>query len=115
MENSKVLAIAVAVLVAGLLLGNFITGMATIRKINGGGGDISCTDYDNDRYFGQNNCGTLRDCNDNNPYVYPGAEEICGNSIDDDCSNGDIGLCDASIITKTSKDSYLATEEVLLK
>jgi hypothetical protein len=25
------------------------------------------------------------DCNDNNPAVYPGHAEVCGNSIDDDC------------------------------
>ena len=29
------------------------------------------------------------DCNDSNPDINPGAEEICGNLIDDDCVNGD--------------------------
>jgi hypothetical protein len=29
------------------------------------------------------------DCNDNNIFVFPGAEEICGDGIDNDCSEGD--------------------------
>jgi MYXO-CTERM domain-containing protein len=29
------------------------------------------------------------DCDDRNPAVHPGAREICGNGLDDDCSGGD--------------------------
>ena len=32
------------------------------------------------------------DCDDANPFVHPGASEICGDGIDQDCSNGDL-LC----------------------
>jgi PKD repeat protein len=30
------------------------------------------------------------DCNDASASVYPGASEVCGNGIDDDCANGDL-------------------------
>jgi hypothetical protein len=30
------------------------------------------------------------DCNDSSSSVYPGASEVCGNGIDDDCANGDL-------------------------
>jgi hypothetical protein len=53
-----------------------------------------CGCYDND-LDGYTNCDG--DCEDFNPFVHPGAEEICGNDVDDDC-NGQIdevvGFCD---------------------
>jgi len=32
------------------------------------------------------------DCNDNDPTVHPGATEVCGDGVDNDCSAGD-GVC----------------------
>ncbi len=53
-------------------------------------GDI-VPDADGDGYTKQNPCGigTQNDCNDNNTAINPGAVEICGNNIDDNC-NGQI-------------------------
>ncbi|WP_373498629.1 malectin domain-containing carbohydrate-binding protein [Desulfococcus sp.] len=36
------------------------------------------------------------DCNDSNKSIYPGAAEICGDSIDQDCDGRD-GLCDEDV------------------
>jgi hypothetical protein len=46
---------------------------------------MTCTDADGDGYpYEGGPCGT-QDCDDTNPDVHPGAMEVCGNGIDDDC------------------------------
>ena len=54
-------------------------------------------DLDGDGYFDiDNNCSET-DCDDSNPDVNPGAEEICDNGIDDDC-DGDVDLADSDCV-----------------
>ncbi len=49
-----------------------------------------CIDSDKDGYFAVSpNCSAGDDCNDKNASINPGAEEICGNDVDENC-DGDL-------------------------
>lgn len=65
-----------------------------------------CLDLDQDGYGGDD-CGGA-DCNDNNPAIHPGAEEICKNGIDENC-NGmlDDRFCalEAKVIPKIREEA----------
>src|SRR3989344_1541497 len=49
---------------------------------------VGCVDNDDDNYYTCENTGGgyngLKDLNDNDPLVNPGADEICGNAVDED-------------------------------
>ena len=46
----------------------------------------TCTDVDNDSYSIEGGaCGAI-DCDDNNPLTYPGATELCTDSVDNNCN-----------------------------
>ncbi len=47
-----------------------------------------CTDHDGDGYGEGPGCKGA-DCDDANAQAHPGATEVCGNGVDDDCAGGD--------------------------
>ncbi|RME52471.1 hypothetical protein D6783_04615 [Candidatus Woesearchaeota archaeon] len=73
-----------------------------------------CVDSDGDGFgrLGHTDCkSTLVDCNDANSRVFPGAPEVCGNGVDEDCNWFD-AACDASCQDGTPEGSCNA--ELLL-
>lgn len=45
----------------------------------------TCTDADQDGFFAEAGCNTVQDCNDSDAMIFPGAAELCGDSLDNDC------------------------------
>jgi bacillopeptidase F len=55
-------------------------------------GSVQCTDTDRDGYFIEAGCGSAQDCNDNSALIYPGAQEIKHDGIDQDCNGYDLTI-----------------------
>lgn len=69
---------------------------------------VPCQDADGDGYGANNDPACLfagTDCDDGNPWVNPGAQEICGNGKDDDCTDGD-QLCPEPRCEDADADRY---------
>ena len=57
---------------------------------NDGIGDVCDNDADGDGFIATFPTSDLYDCNDNDPSIFLGAPEICGDGIDQDCSGADL-------------------------
>lgn len=68
---------------------------------------ILCVDADNDGYFAGLDCGTAVDCDDADPTVHPGAAEINGDGIDQDCNGYDLTIDITRAIYRTAQDKVV--------
>lgn len=72
---------------------------------SGAGGSPACVDMDGDGYG--DNCLPGPDCNDGDSSINPGATEVCGNSVDENCDDqlcllpGDTGEWTHYVVTDT--------------
>ena len=104
-------------------------GTAVFRKFNDCDGQIDeglqtyYYDFDGDGYGNANESigatsqpiGYVEDntdCNDNNESIYPNAEEICGDDIDQDCSGEDLICPDFTECFKGKPDGVCHPKEV---
>ncbi|HKJ05594.1 MAG TPA: MopE-related protein, partial [Geopsychrobacteraceae bacterium] len=56
--------------------------------------EVTCTDADTDGFYAEAECNTAQDCSDNDNLTYPGATELCGDAIDNDCDGSVDEGCD---------------------
>ena len=68
---------------AGMFLAFQPSGYVQAQSCPDGDPGVTCTDNDGDGYASD------VDCNDSNPAINPGAEDICSDGIDQDCSGKD--------------------------
>ncbi len=69
---------------------NTITGPDCDDAITNAWSDCAdCADGDGDWWGSGTSCGATADCDDWDDTIYPGASEVCGDSIDQDCDGKD--------------------------
>lgn len=70
-------------------------------------GSSNCQDGDGDGYYAYNSstCTIGDDCDDNSSAIHPGAIDICGNGIDEDCSGADLACAPPSVCGNNSCES----------
>jgi hypothetical protein len=91
-------ALMMSILLAGAVGAGCAGSTSDPEPDNNNGGSEACEDRDQDGYLGLTaQCEKGSDCDDSRDSVHPGAEEICGDGRDNDCTQGD-AICEEECI-----------------
>ena len=77
------------------MLGDELIGRITVQSCRQSGLSVvysELLDFDGDGFAGVPEAGDIRDCDDYDSSVRPGAPDACGDEVDQDCDGAD-ALC----------------------
>lgn len=93
--------------------GGPVAGLNAITVKANSGANSCSPDADSDSFYGPaplNVCGCIlraqQDCNDLDPYTFPGAPEACGNGLDENCNGPADDTC-LSTVTRSAPEGVL--------
>ena len=66
-----------------------------------------CTDSDNDGYFVESTCGQPVDCDDSTSEIFPGAQEVILDGIDQNCDGYDLTITITKALYNSGKDKLI--------
>lgn len=85
--------------------GSGLINVASALNVIGQPGE--CTDSDNDGYFAESTCSQPVDCDDSASEIFPGAQEVILDGIDQNCDGYDLTITVTKALYKSARDKLI--------